>query len=53
MLVTNQQRKLEAQATKLLAKAGYKSDGLPVKSRRESLRAILIPCGGKSGYQRT
>lgn len=51
-------KKLEAEATKLLRKAGYKADGQPKDQQKswdstgESVRAISTPMGGKSGYSR-
>jgi len=43
---------LEAQANRILARAGYSADGLGKKSKRESVRTILTPCGGQPGYRR-
>jgi hypothetical protein len=51
-VVNNHERALEAKANQILARAGYKSDGRPKTAKRESLRAISIPCGGKPGYRK-
>ena len=51
-LSANKQKNLEAEADKILARAGYRADGQVKSAKRESLRAISIPCGGKPGYKR-
>ena len=50
-MTTKGQKNLEAQANKILARAGYKADGRLTSAKRESLRVILTPCGGKPGYR--
>lgn len=45
--MSNQQKALLAQADRILKGAGYKTDGRPKSDKRESLKAISIPCGGQ------
>lgn len=46
------QKDLLAQANKILAKAGYSADGRPKSAKRESLKAISTPCGGRTDRRR-
>ena len=46
------QKELLVKANKLLAQAGYARDGRPKSAKRESLKAISVPCGGKPGWKR-
>lgn len=46
--MNHQQKSLLAQADRLLKRAGYKPDGRPKSDKRESLRAISTPCGGRT-----
>lgn len=52
MTVGNNQRVLEAQANKILARAGYFYDGRLKTAKRESVKAVSVPCGGKPGYRK-
>ncbi|HEY4528246.1 MAG TPA: hypothetical protein VJJ48_00260 [Candidatus Paceibacterota bacterium] len=52
MVATTTRGEWEAQATKLLARAGYQSNGQVKSSKRVSVRAISTPCGGKPGWRR-
>lgn len=52
MMATNHQRTLEAQANKILAQAGYFYDGRLKTAKRESVKAVSVPCGGKPGYRK-
>jgi len=45
------QKELKAEADRILAQAGYKADGRENSAKRESLRAISTPFGGKPGYK--
>ena len=45
------QQELEAEANRILAQAGYKADGRETSAKRESLRAVSTPFGGKPGYK--
>ena len=46
-MMTQTQKDLVALANQVLKKAGCRPDGLPKGAKRESLRAISIPCGGQ------
>jgi len=50
--MSNQQKVLLAQADRILKGAGCKTDGRPKSDKRESLRAISIPCGGRADRRR-
>lgn len=52
LMANNHQRTLEAKANKILAQAGFRHDGQRKSAKRESVRAISIPCGGKPGYRK-
>lgn len=45
-------KSLVALADQILKEAGCASDGRPKGVKRESLKAISTPCGGKPGYRR-
>jgi vacuolar-type H+-ATPase subunit E/Vma4 len=45
------QKELEAEADRILARAGYEADGREKSAKRESLRAISTPFGGKPGFK--
>ena len=47
-----QEKNLVDQANRILAQAGCSTDGRPKTAKRESLKAISTPCGGKLGYRR-
>ncbi|OHA87674.1 MAG: hypothetical protein A2644_02640 [Candidatus Zambryskibacteria bacterium RIFCSPHIGHO2_01_FULL_39_63] len=47
-IMTQSQKVLLAEANKILARAGYSSDGRPKSDRRMSLKAVSTPCGGRT-----
>jgi len=52
MKSTGTDRELERLANEILCKNGYARDGRPFGDKRESVRYISTPQGGKSGYSR-
>lgn len=52
IMSAKEQKVLSAEADKILARAGYSVDGRLKTTKRESLRAISTPCGGKPSYHK-